>query len=90
MHKIKTNHQFRELVLGWDVIFTPEENEQFDYLTCPERDASYFFRYKGFLYCTDQFMRGGPWDAFLSESANTAILIQLSEDGEQVKVGTTC
>lgn len=74
---IKTNNVPRDL-LDWDTL-TPKERQEFDWLdTDDARQEAYFVRYRGWVYCLDQFMSGGPkgWDGHHSDSAFSAVLIR--------------
>jgi len=61
--------------------------DQFDYQGPDVYDG--FFKYKGFWYHLDQFMRCSmdPWNASLADSAFTGVVIQV-DDAEQYRVGS--
>jgi len=93
--KIITNHQWRDFVYRWDV---PDKvlADQFDYQD-PEETTDGFFKYKGYWYHLDMFMRFsylGPknamndWHGYHSDSYFSGVLIRLSDDGEQYQVAT--
>jgi len=90
---IKTNNQWRQLSYRSEV---PENilKSEFDYQDENEVFDG-FFKYKGFWYHLDQFMRldnnspfGGQWDGYLNDSAFSGVLVKLSDDGDSVKVAT--
>ena len=66
---------------------------QFDYQD-PEDVIDGFFEYRNTWYHVDQFMRlsagsgMGDWDGAAGDSYFSGVLIKLSSDGEQYKVGT--
>jgi hypothetical protein len=68
--------------------------DQFDYQDEDVIDG--YFKYRGYWYHTDMFMRlghGAPsafsgWDGYHSDSAFSGVLIKLSPDGEEYQVGT--
>ena len=92
MVTIKTDHKWRDLVYRCDV---PAKvlADQFDYQDASEVTDG-FFCYRGYWYHIDGFMRieNNPdltgWHGYASDSYFSGVLIQLSNDGEQIKVGT--
>jgi len=85
--KIITNHQYRELLEYDDLT----EKEQIDN---NENEEGLFFRYKGYTYCLSDFMvftdEGSTfedWDASLSESAFSGILVRVDHDCEKIICG---
>ncbi len=86
---IKTNNKFRKLVCFSEL--TLKEQKEFDWLESPEEES--FFRYDGWVYALSGAMileHTPPWHGYYSMTAFSAVVIQLSRDGERVKVGTTC
>ena len=87
---IKTNHQWRDLVYRWDVPADLLAGE-FDYQN-PEETLDGFFRYRGVWYHLDAFVPAPPelaeWDAYCGDSFFSGVVIKLSRDGEQIKIGT--
>ena len=84
--KIKTNNKFRNL-LYWNEL-TSKEQKEFDWIEDPASED--FFRYKGAVYAISEAMRleqTPPWQGYYGMTAFSAVLIQLSRDGERVKVG---
>jgi hypothetical protein len=63
--------------------------DQFDY---HDEDETYdgYFQYKGSWYHLDQFMRTSipGWDGAMNDSFFSGVVIQLSPDGEEYRVGT--
>jgi len=87
--KITTNHQYRELLEYYDLT----EKEQIDN---NENEEGLFFRYKECAYCLSDFMvftdegEGSTfedWDASLSESAFSGILVRVDHDCEKIMCG---
>lgn len=94
---IKTNHQWRDLQYRADV---PADilASQFDYQNA-EETLDGFFCYRGVWYHLDQFMRvdyghsqnafaDGHWDGYAGDSYFSGVVIKLSQDGEQIQLGT--
>jgi hypothetical protein len=93
---IKTNHQWRDLTYRSDV---PAEilASEFDYQDA-EEVLDGFFHYRGHWYHLDQFMAvdyhsgqnmfaDGQWDGYTGDSFFSGVVIRLSRDGEQIKIG---
>lgn len=78
--KIITNNQPRPL-LDWSNL-SEKEQAEFDWLGTEEEQCSAeFFRYKGQVWCLDEFThtsteRFADWDGLHSTSAFTAVLIK--------------
>ena len=89
---IKTNHQWRDLTYRHDV---PAKvlADQFDYQNADET-LDGFFCYRGYWYHIDGFMTVNgnadlkDWDGYASDSYFSGVVIKLSSDGEQIKIGT--
>lgn len=87
---IISNNHGRFLVYRNDVPFDVLNNK-FDYLDEDVFDG--FFCYKNEWYHINEFMTvpknvfEGNWDAYLSDTYFSGILIKLSDDMESVKVG---
>lgn len=89
---VKTDHKWRDLVYRHDV---PAEvlASEFDYQDA-EDVLDGFFCYRGCWYHLDGFMRieNNPdltgWDAYASDSYFSGVVIKLSKDCEQIKIGT--
>lgn len=88
---IITNNKPRFIIYGFEL--TQKEKEEFDYYTNEELDDQTFFRYKGNIYCMDEFMRieNNPslkgWDGYCSDSYFSGILVKIVENEETVIVG---
>jgi hypothetical protein len=87
--KIITNYQWRQFKYRDEV---PQSvlDDQFDYLDEDEIDG--FFCYRGVWYHVGEFMafREGytdKWHGYHSDSFFSAVLIELSDDGEEYRVG---
>lgn len=90
---VKTNHQFRDVVYGYEL--TDKERKEFDYLTEEELEFRSFARYKGWTYDLNEFTRAPDsfpgWDGIQSDSYFSGVVIKYDETCEQVKLGTyTC
>jgi hypothetical protein len=91
MTTVRTNNHSRHFVYRHDV---PAEvlADQFDYLDDDQNDG--FFKYLGTWYHTSQFtlLRNAPeafegWDGIHNESFFSGVVIDLSDDGEEYRVG---
>ena len=92
--QITTNNHERLFSYRYDV---PEKilQEQFDYQD-PEETQDGFFKFKGYWYHLDQFMRidqNAPddfqkWDGYRADSFYSGVLIKCSDDLETYKVAT--
>jgi hypothetical protein len=82
--KIITNNQPRRLFSFEEL--PPKEQEYYEY--APEAD---FFRYKGAWHCLEDFMRAPdtmqPWQGVAHDSYFSGIVLQYTQDFEQVIVG---
>lgn len=96
---VKTDDKWKDFVYGADVPKRVLQRE-FDYLDDADSQDG-FFKYQNTWHHTSQFMRvagggaagsGAPslagWDGYLNDSMSTGVVIKLSRDGEQYKVGT--
>lgn len=79
--KIVTNNQPRPTIRWWDL--TDKEKQEFDWQeTEDERYSAVFFRYKGQVYCLDEFLSIHPkgvipgWDGIHNESAFSGVLVK--------------
>jgi hypothetical protein len=89
---IKTNHQWRNLAYRYEV---PAKvlADQFDYQNA-EEVLDGFFCYRGYWYHIDGFMAVqnntdlAGWDGYAGDSYFSGVVIKLSTDNEQVKIGT--
>lgn len=84
---IRTNSHYRP-ILCWENL-TAKEQAEFD--SGLFYDSS-FFRYRGWCYTLDDFMRvdGSPfygWDGYSSQSFFSGVLVKYSSCGDAVKVG---
>lgn len=94
---VKTNHQWRDL-LFWSDVPAKVRDDQFDYMT-EEDSLDGFFKYRGYWYHVNDFIavpgsNGVPennplagWHGYASDSYFSGVVIRLSKDGEQVKIG---
>lgn len=78
--KIISNNQPRPLLRWWDL--TEKEQQEFDWLeTVEEQSCADFFRYKGQVYCLDEFtnLKDGPfsgWDGVYAGSFFSGVLVK--------------
>ena len=84
---VTTNHQWRDFLYRHEV---PENvlRSEFDWLD--EDDHSGFFRYRGVWYHLSMFLRTtiDGWHGVHTDSAFSGVLIEVSNDGEQYRIGT--
>lgn len=90
---IKTNHQWRDLIPRRNVPLKVLASE-FNYQNA-EETLDGFFHHRGNWYHLDQFMpftENNPdfagWHAYAGDSFFSGVVIKLSKDGEQIKIGT--
>lgn len=89
--KIRTDNQWHDFVYRYDVPASVLA-DQFDWLDEDTDDG--FFRYRGYWYHLSQFERTGGsdefkgWDGYQGDSYFSGILIKVSGNVEQYKVGT--
>jgi len=75
---IITNNHRRDIIYWWEL--TEEEKAEFDYAT----EESMFFRYKGSLYCLDDFMRiehhpnsdFASWDGYSPDGFSSGTVVK--------------
>lgn len=78
--KIVTNNQLRPLLSWYDL--TEKERQDFDWPGSEEEQwSTVFFRYKGQVYCLDEFTRTSTelfadWDGHSATSAFSGVLIK--------------
>lgn len=92
---VRTNNHWRQFVYRNEV---PEEvlADQFDYLDDEGQDG--FFKYQGTWYHLSQFTllpKGSPevfqsWNGIVNESFFSGVVIRLSDDGEEYRIGSYC
>lgn len=87
---IRTNGHYRP-VLCWENLIEKEQ-EEYDIETFY---SSSFFRYRGWAYTLEDFMRigkdsgfGDGWDGYHSDSFFSGVLVKYSNCGDAVKVAT--
>jgi len=94
MTDITTDHKWKQFKYGYEV---PEKvlTDQFDWMNEDEKTDG-FFSYRKVWYHISEFMRFdkskdeglGSWQAYSPDSAFSAVLLQVSNDGEEYKIGT--
>jgi hypothetical protein len=79
--KIITNHHARDIIYWYEL--SDKEKLEFDWIEGSNHDPEEFnfFRYKGNVYCTDDFMRceghfPGNWDGYCNDTYFSGILIK--------------
>jgi hypothetical protein len=85
---VSTNHQWRDFLYRHEVP-TNVLTSDFDWLG--EDDQSFgFLRYRGTWYHLSMFLRTtiDGWNGIHNDSAFSGILIEISSDGEQYRIGT--
>lgn len=87
---IITNNAKRDLLSGWEL--TDKERAEFDYIENFEECGNIFFRYRGSLYDTGEFVRTPQnepfdrWDGVQPDTYFSGILIRYTNDFESVVV----
>lgn len=91
--RIVTNNVPRDLLM-WEEL-NEAEREEFDWITDPENTGLDFFRYRNWVYCTQDFMRfteHAPfpkiWEGYSADSAFSGVLIRYDDHFERIVVGT--
>lgn len=89
MTDITTDNKWKQFKYGYEV---PENvlNDQFGWMEEDEKTDG-FFRYRKFWYHVSEFMRiegRDEWQGYSPDSAFSGVLLQISDDGEEYKVGT--
>lgn len=95
--KIITNNHVRPLIYGYEL--TEEERREFDYIDSEEFESHGFFRYRGVIYDTGEFMvvakpmclhwpEFEQWQGYQSDSFFSGILIRYCDNFESVVVAT--
>lgn len=85
---IKTDNKWREILTWHDL--TEKERAEFEWA---DQDAQ-FVRYKGRVYCLDEFAIASTsdnfkgWDGYVGDSFFSGVVIKISSDGERAKMGT--
>lgn len=88
--KITTDNKWKQFVYGYDV---PEKvlSDIFEHLDEDETVDS-FFKYRNVWYHISDFINASeemlPWHGYSSDSFFSGIVIEISSDGEEYKVGT--
>jgi hypothetical protein len=90
--KIKTDNRWHHFIHHSDVpnVVLHSQYEHLD----EEESADGFFQYKKYWYHLSDFMHAANmhefagWDGYASDSYFSGVVIKLSRDGEQYKVGT--
>lgn len=87
MNVITNNHE-RQFMYGYDV--PSEVHQDYDWLDENEHDDGWI-NYRGNWYHISDFMQApasmAPWSGYFGETAFSAIVIELSDDGETYRIG---
>lgn len=87
--KIITNNQPRPL-LDWSNL-TEKEQQEFDWLAPDEKFSADFFRYKGQVYCLNEFERNSSngWDGFYCHTFFSGVFVKLIQgNNDEIIVGS--
>lgn len=92
---IKTDHKWKSFVPGMNL---PKRcRRDFDYIQDEsEYETHEFIRYRGRYYDPAEFLRTGEnnslallgWDGYLTDTYFSGVLLALSPDGDQYKIGS--
>ncbi len=89
---IKTDYKWKNFLYGYEL--TEKEKTEFDWMNAEELDTGNFFRYHKRVYSVNEFMNLGkespfpkPWHGYHGEGFFCGVLLEISEDGEQYRVG---
>ena len=89
---IKTDHKWKSLLYGYQL--TEKEKSEFDYMEQINLESSAFVRYKGIVYAISEFIRVedpegdlSEWDGYYTGSAFHAVVIKISDSGEEYMIG---
>ena len=86
---VKTNNIPRAIFSGYEL--TDKEKAEFDYYAPNELGDALFFRYKGEVYDTGEFLLAPdslkPWQGYSSTSYFSGIVIMYTNGGDSVIVG---
>ena len=90
--EVTTDNKFKPF-LDWSDL-SKKEQAEFDYKSEEDQECSGYIRYYGCVYSLDSFMSidehapfGGSWSGYCSETFFSGVLIEVSNDGEEYKVG---
>lgn len=88
---IKTDHKWKNFLYGNEV--PKKVLAEYDWLSEDEKWDGWVRRGKEYYHISD-FMRipgpnpfGGKWNGYFSDSFFSGIVIEMSDDGEQYKIG---
>lgn len=89
---IKSDKKWRNLL--YEDELPKKQRKEFDYLNDEEFATRNFAKYRGNYYDVNEFMRVpdngsafAKWDGYMSDTYFSGVLITLSSDGEQYKIG---
>ena len=93
--QIITNNAPRNLLYAHEL--TEKELKEFDYYSPEEMEYKSFFRYKGYIYCLDDFMtcptmaKDNPlssWHGYHSDSYFSGIVVKyIDRDYDKITIG---
>ena len=85
--KTITNNHWRNFLYGYEL--TDKEIAEYDHLDTDEKTDG-FIRYRGIVYHVSDFLRSiddKVWQGYFGQTVFSAVVIQISDDGEQYKIG---
>ena len=94
---IKSDHKWRNLLYGYEL--PKKQRKEFDYIKSDEEfETRNFAKYHGQYYDINEFQRipttteitfkeFAKWDGYMNDTYSSGVLIKLSSDGEQYKIG---
>jgi hypothetical protein len=90
MLKIRTNHKGRNFKYGYEL--APKWRKEFDYMEDEEFETCNFIWYRKCATPLNDFKRiveseFKGWDGYTSDTFFSGLVIKLSDDGEQYKIG---
>ena len=85
---LKTDHKWHDFLHFFEL--TPKEKAELDWV---ENETAPVLKYRGNVYALDEFERVSPheglkgWNGKHCDTAFSAVVIALSDDGERYKIG---
>ena len=97
--KVITDHKWKNFLYGYEL--TKKERAEFDWMNSEEIEGSLFIRYRKTVYALGEFMAHrapfdcvpedsplASWHGHRADSFFSAVVIRVSNDGEQYQIGT--
>ena len=89
---IRTDHKWRNFKYGHEL--APKWRKEHDWMSDEEYETASFVWYKGWATPLSEFMSvdknapfGGKWNGYTSDTFFSGVVIEVSDDGEQYRVG---